>query len=102
MAYCNKITRAAPEALAVLNTSPYIFEKSTVVRDILATALTFDVLQQRAQFVKICSAAITIKIIVVIRIPGSIDLVVVPDQLSNVMFVRPRLASVGLKMEHHG
>ncbi|KAF5571529.1 hypothetical protein FPHYL_275 [Fusarium phyllophilum] len=76
MAYCNKTTCAAPEALAVLNISPYMAEKSAVVGDTRLTALTFDMLQQSAQLRKIRSAAITIEVIVVIMIPGSIDLVV--------------------------
>ncbi|KAH7494175.1 hypothetical protein V3481_000354 [Fusarium oxysporum f. sp. vasinfectum] len=59
-------------------------------------------LQQSAQHVKIRSAAFAVKVIVVVMIPAPMDLVVVPNPPSDGISVGARLASVRLKMEHHG
>lgn len=100
--YCTKRACAARKALAVLNTLLYMAEKRVIIRDTRVTPLTFDMLQQSAQHVKIRSAAFAVKVIVVVMIPAPMDLVVVPNPPSDGIFVGARLASVRLKMEHHG
>ncbi|WKT39924.1 hypothetical protein QSH57_001743 [Fusarium oxysporum f. sp. vasinfectum] len=93
---------AAQKALAVVNTLLYMAEKRVIIRDTRVTALTFDMLQQSAQHVKIRSATFAVKVTVVVMIPVPMDLVVVPNPPSDGISVGARLASVRLKMEHHG